>query len=168
MALRKTRFTMAGLYPAAGAHAGALRDAVVAGDVARVAGLLAKGANVNAEDKDGRTPLHAAARHPPRGMAELLLAKGANVHVQDSDVAELLLARGANVNAHDNGGGTPLHMAAQQGHHQVAELLLAEGAMVNAEDNEGETPLDYAKRAAKHDMLGFLKSRGAKPGKDPK
>ncbi len=43
--------------------------------------LLAKGADVNATNNDGDTPLHCAAYH--RDMAELLLNKGANVSAKN-------------------------------------------------------------------------------------
>ena len=46
--------------------------------------LLAKGADVNAKDKDGNTPLHEAAYTNDRGFVELLLAEGAEVNAKNS------------------------------------------------------------------------------------
>jgi len=56
--------------------------------------LLAKGADVDAKDGSGQTPLHVASS------------------LETKRVPELLIAKGANVNARDNRGNTPLHLAA--------------------------------------------------------
>ena len=63
--------------------------------------LLAAGANPMARNRDGHTPLHAAAQHwisDPGGMIKVLLAAGANLAARDED------------------GNTPLHLAAAYGH----------------------------------------------------
>ncbi|MCR4301591.1 MAG: ankyrin repeat domain-containing protein [Sulfuricaulis sp.] len=49
-----------------------LFESVKRGDKAAVEALLAKGADVNAKDKDGGTPLHWAAHEGKRDIAELL------------------------------------------------------------------------------------------------
>lgn len=64
-----------------------------------------KGANVNAKDKDGDTPVHDAAL---RGH---------------KDIVELLLAEGADANARDNSGQTPADEASRRGHEEVVNLL---------------------------------------------
>jgi ankyrin repeat protein len=87
---------------------------------------LAAGANVNATDESGWTPLHRAAM---RGRKE---------------IAKLLIAKGADVNAKDKDGLTPLHYAAMRGRKEIAELLIAEGSDVNAKDDVGDTPVDWA------------------------
>lgn len=115
--------------------------------------LIAKGADVNAKDEYGETPLYIAA-HSDKDIAELLIAKGADVNARtkrgdtplfstalfvhkDKAIAELLIAKGADVNAENKDGETPLYIAAREGHKEVANLLIAKGADVNAktEDN---------------------------------
>jgi len=129
-----------------------LQKAVEAGDKELVARLLAEGAEVNAKDKDGVTPLHVTTIRGDKEVVVLLLAKGADVNMKDSkggtplriaaairglkEIAELLLANGADVNAQDSNGATPLHWAAIESNKEGAVLLLASGAKVNASDAE--------------------------------
>ena len=61
-------------FPARGAT---LHDAVQMGDVERIKDLVATGADVNAPDAAGFTPLHYAARQGHAGAIEALFAAGA-------------------------------------------------------------------------------------------
>ena len=118
------------------------------GNIEAVKQHLAAGADVNAKDDWGETPLHFAA---DKGHKE---------------VAELLIAEGADVNAKNMGELTPLHYAAIHGRTEVVELLIAEGADVNAKSEWGDTPLDYAEtnnfeppelKAAKKEIADLLR-----------
>lgn len=154
-------------------------EAVERGNTVKVEALLAKGANVNAKNADGRTPLHQAASAGNKDMAALLLAKGAEVNAKEGDVndkignggitplhlavlikrkdvVELLLTKGADVNAKNKDGRTPLHMAAEKGNKSIAESLLAKGADVNAKDMLGETPRDLAERHGEKAVVELL------------
>lgn len=127
-----------------------LFEAVKKGDKAEVEALLAKGADVNAKDKNpvGQTPLHYAA----------------DTTYGRKDVAQLLLAKGADVNAMDNNGATPLHMTVgreSEAKKDIAELLLTKGADVNARDNTGWTPLFRAVSAPNKDFAQWLLTKGA-------
>jgi ankyrin repeat protein len=128
--------------------------------------LLSKGAEVDAKDDDGMTPLHMAAWKGEKAVVALLLSHGAEVnagnkhgttplhYAADFDgykdladrkgVVELLVSHGAEVNAKDNIGLTPLHEAAFEGNKAVVELLLARGADVNAKNDKDSTPLHLA------------------------
>jgi ankyrin repeat protein len=60
-----------------------LLNAARKGQAARVAELLGKGAPVNANDKNGRTPLMLAAQQGHAEIVKLLLAKGAETNARD-------------------------------------------------------------------------------------
>ena len=122
-----------------------LHEAVKKRDAFAVRCLLLRGADVNAKNKQGQTPLHRARR---ADVAKLLIARRADVHAKDfrgmtplhwaafyghTEVARLLIDRGADVNAKNKYGKTPLHGAAENGHTEVARLLIDRGADVNAE-----------------------------------
>jgi ankyrin repeat protein len=51
-------------------------------DAAKVKELLEKGADANARDRDGLTPLHYAAKHGHADVVKLLIEKGANVNIR--------------------------------------------------------------------------------------
>jgi ankyrin repeat protein len=129
--------------------------------------LLAHGADVNAKNNDGDTPLHTAGENANAATAELLLENGGSVnaknnagrtplHVTEYDssatVLRLLLAHGADINATDNNGDTPLHSVVSHwttgDHVGAAKLLLTAKAQVNAKNNRGETPLHIAAESA--------------------
>lgn len=105
--------------------------------------LLAGGANVNARDEDGCTPLLWA-----------VLAGALRT-------VELLLRMGAQVNANNLDEETPLHWAATTGHLQIAELLLQRGANVNARDVFGVAPLRSALLNEDQEMIALLRRFGA-------
>lgn len=87
--------------------------------------LLQQGADVNATDNNGRTPLFDS--------------------LGDIEVAGALLRHGADVNAKDDCGHTARHFAAEWGSRsgrlEVAALLLDHGADVDARNKNRDTPL---------------------------
>lgn len=83
--------------------------------------LVDAGADVNARDEDGNTPLH-----------ETFL----------TDVEEELLMLGADVNARNKEGETPIFTTVDDA---AIPLFLAHGADLNIRNNEGLTVLDAAK-----------------------
>lgn len=113
----------------------ALHAAVRNKDVKTTKLLLNQGANVDATNKDGRTPLHIAiippnGRRPKRNDTDSLL-----------EIIKVLLENKANVNALDRTNKTPLHMAAMSARRKWIQILVEYGADVNAIDEGGRTPL---------------------------
>jgi ankyrin repeat protein len=115
---------------------------------------LAVGADVNAKNRYGSTPLHRAA------------------YAGHKEIAELLIAKGADVNAGDK--VTPLHYAAQGGEKEMVELLIVDGADVNKKDDDGKTPLDLIdplnpnNRKNKTETADLLRKHGGKTSEELK
>ena len=97
--------------------------------------------NVNAADKSGSTPLHAACQNRHADVVQLLLRGGARTNVRDARgfsplivaalhenvrMTALLLATGNHdIDARGKMGNTALMTAAQEGHIDVVNALLA-------------------------------------------
>lgn len=73
-----------------------------------------------------------------------------------------LLESGANVNLQDDGGVSPLHVAALKGNMRFVEILAKRGADVNIEDANGYTPTGYALSEGHKDVAAKLKALGAR------
>jgi len=131
--------------------------------------LIEHGADVNAKDRQGGTPLHRAASGGQVSLIDVLIEKGARVNATTAvggtplhsaaragrlDAVRRLLAKGADVNARSARQRTPLHWAVEAGKREVARLLLTQGADVNAKDREGMTPADLAFGEEMKRMLG--------------
>jgi ankyrin repeat protein len=126
-----------------------LADAAEARDRAKVVALLKQGADVNAAQADGMTPLHWAA------------------HFDDQDMADALLRAGAGVKAVTRYGVTPLSLACTNGSAAMIDRLLKAGADPNAALPGGETPLMTAARTGTLAAVNALVAAGAKvDGKD--
>ena len=167
----------------------ALVDAARDGSIALVRRGLSRGADVNAKDDGGWSPLHSASTLGHKKIAELLIDKGADVNAQSDGgstplhaapqgghkgIAELLIAEGADVNAKDDGGRTPLHGTAYWGRKEIVEVLIANGADVNVNIEAGElkglTPLDAATHPdtpnASAETAAILRKHGGKTGEE--
>jgi Ankyrin repeats (3 copies)/Ankyrin repeats (many copies) len=125
-----------------------LHDAAAAGNLAIVEMMLRAGADPNATDQYGHTPLYC--------VGNAYNIKGGE------NVVRVLVQRGANVHAHDGiKHCTALHMAARRGNVPVAAALLDCGADIEARDGLGDTALRRAVNCGKAEMAAFLLSRGA-------
>ncbi len=62
-----------------------LIEAVKDGNIDRVRLLIAEGADINFQDKNGSTPLHWAAYYGRKEIAKLLLMQGASPYIKDKN-----------------------------------------------------------------------------------
>lgn len=131
--------------------------------------LLDAGADANAQDNTGRTPLHAAVAADALGVFQILLrnrATNLNARMHEGTTPLILAARlaiegmvqdlisaEADINAADNSGKTALHWAAAVNNVEAVNILLAHGANRDAQDDKDETPLFLAAREGTIDFL---------------
>ena len=95
-------------------------------DICRL--LINKGAQLEARNSDGKTPLHRAA---------------CGGHVE---IVRLLCDHGADVEVQDDSGMRPLHDAAGRGQISVVKELIEErNAEINARSDDGDTALWWAR-----------------------
>ena len=130
----------------AGLHAAAQR-----GDAEAVRKLRAQGADVNAKDGYGRTPLHVATFAKQRDAVRALAQAGANLNLlendrydavtiasvaNDEETLRLLLSLGASAKqVTSRYDGTALIAAAHLGHAGVVKQLIAAGAPLDHVNN---------------------------------
>lgn len=116
-------------------------------DAAAIGQCLADGANVNAKDSNGSTPLMHAATF---GRVE---------------AGAVLLKNGANVNIKNKAGMTPLMCAAMSGTLEMVQLLLDHGAAVDATDKNGHNAANFAALWGFNDIANLLNTSGKSPAK---
>ncbi len=139
--------------------------------------LIDHGADANAADSKGRSPLYLAAAIGDSGLIRSLIGRGAALddmragesplHAaiagQRKEAAVLLINGGANVNIPDTGGMTPLHfLSTFMDDRNLAGLMIDHGAGINVRDKDGDTPLDAAISAGNKQVAEALQLRGAK------
>lgn len=109
--------------------------------------LIKSGANIEARDVNGRTPLHLIVMNNHDYLLGALLNNSSNVSVD--------------VNIKDNEGETPLHLAALNYFPSGVSQLLLKGADVNAVDKYKRTPLMLAVKNCEFESAAHLLASGA-------
>jgi ankyrin repeat protein len=134
-----------------------LHSAVLADDIDRVKFVVEKGADVNAADSQGWTPLQHAARHRKDSMIRELIALGANPNIagpysmtplvaalmrDHAPSVKALLENGADIEQPGPNDLRPLALAIAENRYEAAKALMEGGADVSvASGADGLTPL---------------------------
>ncbi len=119
--------------------------------------LLDSGAKINMKNTLGKTPLMLALEKKRIAVAEALIKSGADVSVTDRQkknilhylasisaaqkLLVLLPPQNLNVDAKDEGGNTPLLIAAENSQWGNVETFTSMGANINTENRAGKTPI---------------------------
>lgn len=120
-----------------------LHEAALAGEADLAAVLMRSGADPDARESEGHTPLYRAST---------------------GEVARVLLAAGATADAASGPTrGTALHQASRRGHVSVVQALLDHGARIDARDAKGQTPLRRAVNCRQVQVVRLLVRHGADP-----
>jgi ankyrin repeat protein len=134
-----------------------LHAAAASGSTAEVERELQRGADINARDAFGRTPLMVAVYQRDGAIARALIAAGANVNalehqsydvvtiaavLNDVEMLQVAILAGGNPRAITSPyGGTALIAAAHLGHIEAVEALIAARAPLDHVNNLGMTAL---------------------------
>ena len=131
-----------------------LHNAVKKGTVEDVAALIKAGADVNAVNSKGETPLHLATEE-----------SAGNTWNDGAEKAKLLIDAGADIEATNDNGWQAIHIAAHSMFDEaleVLQVLVDAGADINAklkQDGRADTPLSLAYY---YKIKEFLIANGAK------
>ncbi|CAH3150812.1 unnamed protein product [Porites lobata] len=135
--------------------------------------LIETGADVNARAKNKSTPLMMACEYGHLNAVTFLTEHGAHAGLRDEDdktalhyavcgsdvsceILSYLIGIGADVNACAKNKGTPLMIAAENGHINAVTTLVKCGAYVDLKDKDGQTALHYALMYSPHASIEVL------------
>ena len=151
----------------------AFHSAAASGQEQLVECLLTAGADINAVDHCGKTPIYLAVEHGYSKVIKILAQHGANVGLRDLDgrsalhwaadnqqgeaMIQVLAACGADVDIADNvNNSSPLHLAAARGFVNSCLCLLQCGANIRAKDVHKRTAIHIAAHCCREAVLRAL------------
>ena len=141
-----------------------LLDVCEKGSPEEILEFINHGANVNAANRNGTTPLMSAAQHNNFEAVKTLIENSADVNAKNKtgntplhfaaqfnspETVRLLIENHADVNTTNKTNNTPLHLAVGFNSPEVVLELLNAGARFDIQNNKNQTPLEIAKTKTK-------------------
>lgn len=157
----------------------ALLAAIESDGIVVVRSLLDHGADPNARDAEGRSPLLIAKKRGHRALAKLVAERGGKLLgalctrageglAISVKTIQSALEEGDTLSAGDGEGHTALHLCARAGDVKSVKVLVAAGAPLDAVDHDGSTALLYALQHEQYEIATLLEDAGADVSKgDP-
>ena len=149
----------------------ALHKSIELGDSIKLRKMISRGADINAKDVEGNTPLHIAVKNGSHKMASILVLNGVSINLKDKqgntsldiaiqnknlEIVSLLFSYGAE--EFDN---SALHIATQKRSLDIVSLLISLGGDVNRKGEFDNTPLHISKYNMDFEISRLLEINGA-------
>jgi ankyrin repeat protein len=146
------------------------------GDTLSALKLLSQGADINATNYEGVTPLMFAAQSGHANMVTMLMQHGADAGIKpfngytaliaairnsQPEAAENLLRNGAAINQADNNKVTPLMHAIAVDSFYIPDMLLYYGAAIDLKNSQGTDALMIASQLGRYEIAIKLLAAGA-------
>ena len=144
--------------------------------------LIEHGANVNAADESGWTPIMMFSQYEFINLlspVKLLHENGADLNVKNNygmtplmisimkrgtePISDYFIKSGANLEIKNNYGQSALHRACYAGKIDMVEKLLSKGVDIDVQTNKGSTPLMVAVKNENYKIVELLLENGADP-----
>ncbi|MBO8170503.1 MAG: ankyrin repeat domain-containing protein [Bacillaceae bacterium] len=147
--------------------------AAEANDVEKIKVLLSRGANPDAENQQGWTPLMTAIFFQNTDSVRAFIESGASVNIRteegftpltwaarygNTSIVNLLIEAGADPNVVNHLKWTPLMYTAYTGNTEMAKVLIEAGADVNFTNEFGESALSVASQKHEQKMVTLLET----------
>lgn len=130
--------------------------------------LIERKADLNAQNRQGKTALMYGAKRPNIESTLALLEAGAKIDIADNNkntalhiaarngfkrILEVLISYKADVNVQNNDGETPIMLAKNV---ELARILVESGALLTPKNKRGQTALGVAKYYRRQEIIDYL------------
>ena len=158
-------------------HAMSVNEAAARGKLDEIKSAIKDGANLDAIDKSGFTPLEWCIIENRIEIAEALLDARANPNLSSADdypliiraisdrrtvIVRLLVEAGAKLEARKYDGSTPLMEAVNTGNVDIVTFLLNAGADTKAKNKNGKTALGIARESENTEIIRLLEQAASR------